>query len=159
MKVTFDINRYKELLEKEKYLNQQNKSFFSENKEEFLELLSYGSRVQDQISYQRKNEYHSLISQYIKKVLTAPKFQFEFLKMEQEDSTVAKIITDDLERLAIFATDLKALEFSSLMSEISEISMIAIEFGPEEGISDQNFRKSVEKLYFKMQKFMEKEGN
>jgi hypothetical protein len=33
--------------------------------------------------------------------------------------------------------------------------MIAQEFGPEEGISDQKFRKSVEKTFLQMQKFFE----
>lgn len=36
-----------------------------ENKKEFLELLSYGSHVESQISYDRKNAYHSLIAEYL----------------------------------------------------------------------------------------------
>lgn len=156
MKITFDIDRYKQLLEKEKQLSQQSKSLIFENREEFRELLSYGGRVEKQISYQRKNDYHSLISQYIEKVVINPVFQYEFLEMEKEDDRTAKIITDDLERLVIFAIDLEALEFSSFIEKISEISMVAREFGSEEGISDQNFRQSVEKIYFKMQKFLEK---
>ena len=49
MKITFDINRYNELLEKEKRLSQENNSLIFENKDEFIELLSYGARVKDQI--------------------------------------------------------------------------------------------------------------
>ena len=157
MKIRFDINRYNELLEKEKSLGQQNKSLILENKEEFIELLSYGANVENQISYERKHDYHSLISQYIEKVITASKFQSEFLKMEKEDAKAAKIITNDFKQLASFSVDLKAVEFSSLIEEISDVSMVAYEFGPEEGISDQGFRKSIEKTFLQIQNFLKEE--
>ena len=157
MKITFDIDRYNELLEKEKRLSQENNSLIFENKDEFIELLSYGARVKDQISYERNQDYYSLISQYIDKVVTAPIFQSEFLKMEKEDAKAAKIITDDFKQLARFSVDLKAVEFSSLIEEISDVSMVAYEFGPEEGISDQGFRKSIEKTFLQIQNFLKEE--
>lgn len=157
MKITFDIDRYNELLEKEKRLSQENNSLIFENKDEFIELLSYGARVKDQISYERNQDYYSLISQYIDKVVTAPIFQSEFLKMEKEDAKAAKIITDDFKQLARFSVDLKAVEFSSLLEDISEVSMVAYEFGPEEGISDQKFRKSIEKTFLQIQNFLNEE--
>ena len=157
MKITFDIDRYNELLEKEKRLSQENNSLIFENKDEFIELLSYGARVKDQISYERNQDYYYLISQYIDKVVTAPIFQSEFLKMEKEDAKAAKIITDDFKQLARFSVDLKAVEFSSLIEDISEVSMVACEFGPEEGISDQKFRKSIEKTFLQIQNFLNEE--
>lgn len=157
MKITFDIDRYNELLEKEKRLSQENNSLIFENKDEFIELLSYGARVKDQISYERNQDYYSLISQYIDKVVTAPIFQSEFLKMEKEDAKAAKIITDDFKQLARFSVDLKAVKFSSLIEEISEVSMVACEFGPEEGISDQKFGKSIEKTFLQIQNFLNEE--
>ena len=153
MKITFDIDRYNELLKKEKHLSKQSNSLIFENKDEWVELLSYGARVENQISYERKKEYYSLISQYIEKVLTPPVFQSKFLEMEKEDAKAAKMITNDFKQLAIFSVDLKAVEFSSLIGEISDISMLAREFGPEEGISDQKFRKSIKKTFFQMQEF------
>lgn len=157
MNIRFDINRYNELLEKEKSLGQQNKSLIFENKEEFVELLSYGANVESQISYERKHDYYSLISQYIEKAITAPRFQSEFLKMEKEDAKAAKIITNDFKQLASFSVDLKAVEFSSLIEEISDVSMVAYEFGPEEGISDHEFRKSIEKTFLQIQNFLNEE--
>lgn len=157
MKITFDIDRYNELLEKEKRLSQENNSLIFENKDEFIELLSYGARVKNQISYERNQDYYSLISQSIDKVVTAPIFQSEFLKMEKEDAKAAKIITDDFKQLARFSVDLKAVEFSSLIEDISEVYMVACEFGPEEGISDQKFRKSIEKTFLQIQNFLNRE--
>jgi hypothetical protein len=130
MKITFDMDRYNELLEKEKPLNQQSNSLIFENKDEFIELLWYGVSVENQISYERKEEYYSLISQYIEKVVTYPIFQSEFLEMEKEDGKAAKMISNDFKQLAIFSVDLKAMEFSSLMNEIPDVSMVAKEFGP-----------------------------
>ena len=77
--------------------------------------------------------------------------------MKKEDAKAAKIITDDFKQLARFSVDLKAVEFSSLIKDISEVSMVAREFGPEEGISDQKFRKSIEKTFLQIQNFLNEE--
>jgi hypothetical protein len=156
MKITFDIERYKELLQKEECLNQQSSSLVLENRDEFIELLSYGADVQNQISYQRKHEYYFLISQYIEKVFISSVFQWEFLKMEKEDGNAATIITNNFKQLAVFSVDLKAVKFSSLTDKIYDVCMLAIEFSPEEGISEQQFHKCVEKIYFEMRKFLKK---
>jgi len=70
MKITFDIDRYKELLEKNESLSRQGKSLLFENKNEFIELLSYCARLESQIYYERKEDYYFLISQCLEKVLT-----------------------------------------------------------------------------------------
>ena len=49
------------------------------------------------------------------------------------------------------------MEFSSLIEEISDVSMVAYEFGPEEGISDQKSRKSIEKTFLQIQNFLNEE--
>ena len=70
MKKNFDIIRYKELVEKENHLNQQNNSLIYQNREEFAELVKYGASIESQIFYQRREEYYLLISEYIKKIKT-----------------------------------------------------------------------------------------
>jgi hypothetical protein len=149
-----DIERYKELLEKEKDLGQQNKSLIFENRDEFIELLSYDADVKSQISYERKKDYFRLISKYIQRSVTPEIFGGSFLIMQREDGEVANVIMNDFERLTIFSVDLKAVEFSSLTSEIHDFCTLAQEFAPEEGISDQKFRKSIEKTHFKMRRFL-----
>lgn len=119
MKITFDIDRYNELLEKEKRLSQKNNLLIFKNKDKFIKLLSYSACVEDQISYKRNQDYYSLIYQYIDKAVTALIFQSEFLKMEKKDAKAAKIITHDFKQLARFLVDLKAVEFSSLIENIS----------------------------------------
>jgi hypothetical protein len=121
MKITFDMDRYKELLEKKECLSQQSNSLIFENKDEFMELLSYGAFVKNQISYERREEYYSLISQYMEKVVTLPVFESEFLEMEKEDGKAAERITNDFKQLAIFSVDLKAVKFSFLTGRISDV--------------------------------------
>ena len=124
MQIMFDVDRYNELLKKEKGLSEQGNSLIFENKDEFVELLSYNARVTSQISYERKKEYYSLISQYVENMITLPMFQSEFLEMEKKDAEAAKRITNDFKQLASFSVDLKAVEFSSLIGEISDVSII-----------------------------------
>ena len=75
--------------------------------------------------------------------------------MKKEDAKAADMITNDFKQLAIFSVDLKAVEFSSLIEKIFEVSMVLHKFSPEEGISDQKFRKSIEKTFLQMQEFFE----
>ena len=158
MRITFDIDRYKKLLQKNEFLSQQNKSLILENKNEFLELLTYSARVGDQICYERKKEYYFLISQYVKKKAnpSVTVFESKFLEMSREDCEAAEIITNDFKQLSNFSVDLEAVKFSSLIGKIYDVCLMAREFGPEDGISDQEFRKSVEETYFEIRTFLKK---
>ena len=159
MKRNFDIIRYKELVEKENHLNQQNNSLIYQNREEFAELVQYGASIESQIFYQRREEYYFLISEYTKKTKTISKtlFELKFRQMEKKDSEAADIVLKDFKQLSVFSIDLESVEFSSLIQEISAICLLSQEFGSEEeGISDQKFHKSVEKTYLKMRKFLKK---
>jgi hypothetical protein len=75
--------------------------------------------------------------------------------MEKKDAKAAEMITNDFKQLAIFSVDLKAVEFSSLIGEISDVSMVARELVTEKGTSDQKFRKWIEKTFLQMQEFFE----
>ena len=150
-----NIERYIELLKKESSFNNQKKSLLFENKKEFLELLSYGSHVESQISYDRKNVYYSLIAKYLTKKINPGRFRSKFLQMQREDGEAATMIKKDLEQLATFSIDLKADEFSSLIEQIYDVSALAFEFGPEDGISEERFRDSVEKVFSEMEKYFD----
>ena len=150
MKHNLNLIRYKDLLKKEKKLNLENKSLLIENKNEFLEFLSYNSKLQNSISYQNKEKYYSLISQYLDNLIPPPLFQWEFLELEQKDAEAAKILLNDIKESQTFSIELIAIKFGSLVGKISELSDIANEFGPEEGISNENFLKSIKKIYSEM---------
>ena len=71
MKHILNLSRYKYLLEKEENFNLQNKSLLLDNKSEFLEFLSYSSKLQNSISYQNREKYYSLISRYLDDLITS----------------------------------------------------------------------------------------
>lgn len=71
--------------------------------------------------------------------------------MQREDGEAATIIKKDLERLATFSIDFKADEFFSLIQEIYDVSNLASELGPINGIPEDRFRDSIQKIYFKLQ--------
>ena len=150
MKHNLNLIRYKDLLKKEKNLNLENKSLLIENKDEFLEFLSYNSKLENSISYQNKEKYYSLISQYLDNLIPPHLFQWEFVKLEQKDAKAAKILLNDRKESQTLSIELIAIKFGSLVGKISELSDIANEFGPEEGISNENFRKSIKKIYSEM---------
>lgn len=63
--MNFDKVRFIELLEKKEFLKNDGRSLFDENREEYLELLSYGIILESQIYYNRKTEYISLLEKYL----------------------------------------------------------------------------------------------
>ena len=58
MQHILNFSRYKYLLEKEENLNLQKKSLLLDNRYEFLEFLSYSSKLQNSISYQNREKYY-----------------------------------------------------------------------------------------------------
>ena len=116
-----------------------------------LQLLSYGALVERQISYNRKDEYFSLIRQYLAKKINPSTFRGKFLEMQKADDDTTKIIKENFEQLSNISIDLELeLEedpFSLLIDLIYDNSMLAVEFGPEDGISEDEFRVSIEKAF------------
>ena len=69
--------------------------------------------------------------------------------MQKEDDDIIQIIKEDFEQLLTFSIDLELEEnpFSLLIDLIYDNSMLAVEFGPEDGISEDEFRVSIEKAF------------
>ena len=138
MSNNFNLKHYLELLGKQD---------LTETDE--LQLLSYGALVERQISYNRKDEYFSLIRQYLAKKINPSTFRGKFLEMQKADDDTTQIIKEDFEQLSNISIDLELEEgpFSLLIDLIYDNSMLAVEFGPEDGISEDEFRVSIEKAF------------
>jgi hypothetical protein len=69
--------------------------------------------------------------------------------MQKADDDTTQIIKEDLEQLSNLSIDLELKEgpFSLLIDLIYDNYMLAIEFGPEDGISEDKFRVSIEKAF------------
>jgi hypothetical protein len=138
MSNNFNLKHYLELLGKQD---------LTETDE--FQLLSYGAVVERQISYNRKDEYFSLIRQYLAKKINPSTFRRKFLEMQKADDDTNQIIKEDFEQLSNLSIDLELEEgpFSLLIDLIYNNSMLAVEFGPEDGISEDEFRVSIEKAF------------
>jgi hypothetical protein len=151
----FNFKRYIELVDIETSLESQNKVFFEENKKQFLELLSYRADAESQMTYNRKNIYFSLIEGYLTKKLTPDEFRSKFLDSKTKDSSDAYRITSDLKQLSTFQVSSKATQFSSLILQVHNSSMSIIDLGPEDGLSETEFRALVKKTYSQLKDFLE----
>lgn len=137
----FNLKNYLELL---------NKQDLAETDQ--LQLLSYEALVEQQISYNSKEEYFSLIKEYLAKKINPSRFRGKFLKMQKQDDDTAQVMKEDFEQLSNFSIDLELKEgaFSLLIDLIYDNSMLAVEFGPEDVISEDEFKVSIENASSKL---------
>ena len=144
MSNNFNLRNYIELL---------NKKDLDETDQR--QLLSYGALVERQISYNRKDEYFSLINDYLSEKINPSIFRGKFLKMQEQDDHKAQIMQEDFEQLSNFSIDseLKGSPFSLFIDLIYDNSMLAIEFGPDDGISESEFKVSIENAFSSLKFF------
>lgn len=158
--MNFDKTRYIELLKKE------GTSLFNENREEDLELLSYGVILENQIYYNRKAEYIFLVEEYIRENAGedgARLLVWEFFKIFKKDNEAFKILEKEIlqqgiPKLATFWIDPKSTEFSALVNKIV-CDCEFLTFDPEDtyGMTLDQFHDSIQKIYFKIQHFRNEE--
>lgn len=117
----FNLSRYKKLLAKETALVKKKKSLLTENRPEYFELLDYRASIEEQMNYNRRNDYFLLIDKYLNQLITPFDFQIEFLKLEKNDSRKAREILEDEEQLSTFSLVDNLKEFSNLMGKIYDL--------------------------------------
>ena len=79
--MTFDKNKYFELLELEKKYITQGKSFFEEDFDNYGKLIEYQANLSTHIHWQNKKKYVSIIKSFINDVISADDFTNEFLAL------------------------------------------------------------------------------
>jgi hypothetical protein len=169
----FDATRCFNLLKKKETLRNQGIYIWKEPKGEYDELLSYKIILQQQLCYNRKDEYISLIEEFLKE--TAGKdgdrlagrsglFRWQFLILWRymiSDSEILEkeILEQGIQRLTSFYIDPKSREFGDLIEEIRDLcEFLTFDFEeieePEEieevEINPDEFRTSIEKIYFEI---------
>ena len=154
----FNVSRYSELLKKKDILEEENKFLFDDP--DYLELLSYQATVYRQIYFSRKSDYCSLIKKYLNTIIPPHKFRARFLEMVKQDDEKAEKILQDFKQLSSFSIDVNLDGFSSLFGRISNNCLQAFEFGPKNdgyGIPEDEFRNSIEEIYFELEKYFNEE--
>lgn len=146
-------------MKKEEILRNEEISLFDENREEGRELLSYGVILENQIYYNGKVEYISLVEEYLREnegEAGARLFVWEFFNILRKDITASEILEQGIQRLAIFRIDPKSTEFSALIHDIIG-SCEFLTFDPEDSykLTLDQFRDSIEIIFFEMQKYLD----
>ena len=69
--------------------------------------------------------------------------------MQKQDDDTAQIMKEDFEQLLNFSIDLELKEspFSLLIDLIYDNSMLAVAFGPKDGISEEELKASIENAF------------
>lgn len=158
--INFDTTRYIELLKKKQSLENKGTFLFDENREEYLELLSYSAILENQIHYNRKSEYVFLVEKYLRESADEDRarlFVWEFFKIFKEDNKALVILEKEIlqqgvQKLSTFQIDPKSTEFSALVDQILG-SCEFLTFNPEDtyGINLDQFCDSIQKIYLKIQ--------
>lgn len=158
--INFDKTRYIELLKKREFLKNEGTFLFDENREEDLELSSYNIILENQIYYNRKAEYISLVEEYLREnagEAGARLFVWEFFKIFKKDNKALRVLEKEIlqqgiQKLATFQIDPKSTEFSDLVDQIVS-SCEFLTFDPEDtyGMTLDQFRDSIQKIYLEIQ--------
>ena len=157
--INFDKTRYIELLKKKEFLKNEGTSLLNENREEGLELLSYGVILENQIYYNRKAEYIFLVEEYLRENAGedgARLFVWEFFEIFRKDNKALKILEKEIlqqgiQKLATFQIDPKSTEFSALVEDIFGFcECLTFDHEDTYGITLDQFRDLIQQIYLEI---------
>ena len=92
MTKTFNKVRYIELLKKDQSLESKNSSLYKEDRIEYRELLSYGVILYNQIIYNRRHDYISLIEKYVTNEIDSLLLILQFFRYREKIRISKKIL-------------------------------------------------------------------
>ena len=156
MTQTFNNVSYIELLKKNQSLESKNSSLYQEDRIEYRKLLSYGVILYNQIIYNRRHDYISLIEKYVTNEIDSLLVRLQFFQMQREDKKIKDDLEKNFERLSNVLIDSKSSKFSLLIENIFEAcEALKCESEPEEdyGITELQFRAFLEKTFLRMKKY------
>ena len=159
MTQTFSKVSYIKLLKKDQSLASKNSSLCKEDRLEYSELLSYGKTLENQIFYNRRYDYISLIEKYVTNEIDSFLLRLEFFKTQREDIKTTNNLEKNFEQLSNVLIDSKSGEFSLLIKDIFDAcEALKSDSEPEEayGITELQFRAFLEKIFLQMEKYSDK---
>jgi hypothetical protein len=102
MTQTFNKVRYIELLKKDQSLESKNSSLYKEDRIEYRELLSYGVILYNQIIYNRRHDYISLIEKYGTNEIYSLLLRLQFCRSREKIGKSKKILKRILNDYILF---------------------------------------------------------
>jgi hypothetical protein len=111
--------------------------------------------LESQIYYNRKDEYLFLIKEYRAETIDPVLFKLVFLQIYRKGMEALNILKKDFKQLSTFSIDSKSDEFGSLICEIFKNCDPLFDLEENHGITENQFRDSIEKIFFQMQKYFD----
>lgn len=161
--INFDKSRYIQLLKKRELLIEEG-GFL--NDEESREFLSYGIIIENQIYYNRKDEYIRLVAKYLntnKSKIAAEFFAAEFSHIYQNDNKALDLLKEELlqeglqeglQRLDTFPINPKSEDFSIFIEDMFGLcEFLTFDKEDQNGVTLDQFHDYLEKLFVKMQEY------
>ena len=115
MKKKFNLTGYIDLIK----MQHSGELVFSDAN--YFKLLGYRTSVTDQLMYNRKEEYYSIINKYLNKTLTLKEFRTQFLNLQDEDIDKKMVILGNIQELEVFYLVEDLERFSRLIDEIIDL--------------------------------------
>ena len=142
MKKKFNLTGYIDLIK----MQHSGELVFSDAN--YFKLLGYRTSVTDQLMYNRKEEYYSIINKYLNKTLTLDEFRTQFLNLQDEDIDKKMVILGNIEELEVFYLVEDLEKFSRL---IDKIINLCEEYYIIEPMPETEFYFCVNKYYHPLQ--------
>lgn len=148
MTKTFDLLRYKKLLNQEK---KGEIPFFNS------ELIGFKRSIADQLLYDHKKKYFVLISKYLNRFISSYRFRSKLLEMYKKDTAKLSIILNNFQKLEIvtFTDTVKVKQVSDLISQIITLSSEYNETwdGTVKVMSESEFYDLIKNYYLQLENY------
>lgn len=146
--LNYDKKRHIELLNKQ---NKQGDEFEPK-------LRTYSIILFDHLNWEIRDQYLELLENYKKKKIDICNFRIRFFERYESVEKVADVLKSNR---VLLSPDKNSLNFGDLLSEIDDCCKVYSNdpepFRNKFEIGDVEFRISIEKIYFKIQKYLNEE--
>ena len=167
----FNKKRYRELLEYSQSLKKKGKNLSDICESDFLELLTYSTRLYKQLDWECRDSYAELMDLFLKSKISEGTLKIKFLEIQESQEQVQQALESNLiilspnpnsDSVADLISELQwVLEDLSLDSTLSleELESLIKENKYEEAEKkkEHEIYNSVKKIYLKIQNFLSEE--
>ena len=113
-------------------------------------ILIFFFLLENQIYYNRRQEYISLIERYVTHEIDSFVLRVKFFQIRREDSNILEDLEKNFERLSNVVIDSKSAKFSPLLEDITSACEY-FDFDSED--DERKFRADIEKIFLEMKPY------
>ena len=128
-------------------MESKNSSLYKEDRIEYRELLSYGVILYNQIIYNRRHDYISLIEKYVNNEIDSLLLRLQFFQIQREDKKIKKDLEKNFERLSNVLIDSRSGQFSLLIEDI-----FGVYEALDDSLTEDRFDLEIKKIYSNIEK-------